>query len=165
MATPVDATELTEQKPQISHERPHSEYNPCDNAKITSPFYLYKHESPRSSFDVRKMQEPVKIAVHDLESGVSLNNLSPSVTQEKKDAQKAATKHRLMFWKKQKQCMMEPKQRGCVWMSRLSPRQRILVKVLIGLLIVGAAVAIAVSVSIRVGGGVYKDSNTTTQIG
>jgi len=162
MTRTADATELTEQKPDVSHERPKSEFNPCNNAKITSPFYLYNHDSPRPSFDVTKSHDPV-VAVHDLEAGSM--NLSPSVTQEKKDAQNAAAKNRFMFWKRQKQCMMQPKQRGCAWLSRLSPRQRILVKILIGLFIVGAAVAIAVSVSIHVGGGVYKSNNTTSQIG
>jgi hypothetical protein len=163
MAAPVDETELTEQKPPSSHERPKSEFDPCSNAKFTSPFYLYKHDSPRPSFDARKSQDPVHIVVQDLEAGSI--NLSPSITQEKKDAQTAAKQNPLMFWKRQKQCMTKPKQRGCAWFSRLSPRQKILVKIVIGLLIVGAAVAIAVSVSIHVGGGVYKNGNTSSPIG
>lgn len=163
MATTVDATELTEQKPCVSHERPKSEFDPCSNAKLTSPFYLYKHDSPRPSFDVSKSQDPVHVSVQDLEAGSF--NLSPSVTQEKKDAQKLVGKNRLMFWKRQKQCMTKPKQRRCAWFFGLSSRQKIVVKIVIGLLIVGAAVAIAVGVSIHVGGGVYKTNNTSTQIG
>ena len=61
--------------------------------------------------------------------------------------------------------MTKPKQRGCAWFSRLSLRQKIVVKTVIGLLIIGAAVAIAVGVSVHVGGGVYKSSNTVTDIG
>ena len=163
MATTFNNTELTEQKPHASHERPKSEFDPCSTTKITSPFYLYKHDSPRPSFDVTKSQDPVSISVNDLEAGSF--SLSPSITQEKKDAQNAATGNKLMFWtRKKQQCLTKPRQRGCAWMSKLSPRQRIVVKVLIGLLIVGAAVAIAVSVSIKVGGGVYKNENTSTGI-
>ncbi len=163
MATTSHDTELTEQKPYASNERPKSEFDPCNNAKITPPFYLYKHDSPRPSFDVSKSQNPVKVTVNDLEAG---SNLSPSITQEKRDAQNAAASNRFMFWKRQKQrCLTKPKERGCAWLSRLPPRQRIVVKIMIGLLVLGAAVAIAVSVSIKVGGGVYKNGNTSTEIG
>ncbi|KAJ9606311.1 hypothetical protein H2200_009272 [Cladophialophora chaetospira] len=162
-------TELTEQKPCALNERPKSEFDPCSNAKITSPFYLYRHESPRPSFDVSKPQVPAQtqVRVHDLESGSNLTpSVTPSITQEKRDAQNAAASSRLMFWKRQKQrCLTKPKERGCAWLARLPPRQRIMVKIIIGLLVVGAAVAIAVSVSIKVGGGVYKNGNTTTDIG
>jgi len=163
MATTFEETELKEQKPHTTQERPKSEFDPCCNAKITSPFYLYKHDSPRPSFDVSKSNDPVNVVVQDLESGSF--NLSPSITQEKRDAQTAQSKNRFMFWKRQKQCMTKPKQRGCVWLSRLPHRQRILVKILIGLLIIGAAVAIAVGISIHVGGGVYKSNNSMGQIG
>ena len=169
MATTFNNTELTEQKPHASHERPKSEFDPCSTTKITSPFYLYKHDSPRPSFDVSKSQDPVSISVNDLEAGsfnLSHSNLSPSITQEKRDAQNAAAGGKFMFWKRKKQqCLTRPKQRGCAWMANLSPRQRFVVKVLIGLLIVGSAVAIAVSVSIKVGGGVYKGANGSTDIG
>ncbi|EXJ65341.1 hypothetical protein A1O7_01682 [Cladophialophora yegresii CBS 114405] len=167
MTTITEATELTEQKPAATLlEPPTSEFDPCSNAKFTSPFYLYKHDSPRPSFDVSKSQDPVHVSVNDLkdlEAGSC--NLSPSISQEKRDAQNAATTTRFRFWKRQKQCMTKPKQRGCAWFSRLSPRQRIVVKILIGLLILGAAVAIAIGVSIKVGGGVYKSNNTTAEIG
>ncbi|ETI29315.1 hypothetical protein G647_01768 [Cladophialophora carrionii CBS 160.54] len=166
MTTTTDATELTEQKPAATHEHPTSEFDPCSNAKFTSPFYLYKHDSPRPSFDVAKSQDPAHVSVNDLKDlEAGSVNLSPSISQEKRDAQNAATTSRLTFWKRQKQCMTKPKQRGCAWFSRLSPRQRIVVKILIGLLIIGAAVAIAIGVSIKVGGGVYKSNNTTTEIG
>ncbi|KIW72028.1 hypothetical protein PV04_00252 [Phialophora macrospora] len=166
MTTMTDATELTEQKPAAIHEHPKSEFDPCSNAKFTSPFYLYKHDSPRPSFDVTKSQDPVHVSVNDLKDlEAGSFNLSPSISQEKTAAQNAVTKNRFMFWKTQKQCMTKPRQRGCAWLSRLSPRQRIVVKILIGLLVVGVAVAIAVGISIKVGGGVYKSNNTTSEIG
>jgi hypothetical protein len=100
------------------------------------------------------------VAIHDLESGV---NLSPSITQEKRDAQKKKPSHAFKFWEKKQGCLTKPRKRGCL--SSLPPRQRLLVKILIGLAIIGAAVGIAVGISIRVGGGVWKDDNSTSTIG
>ncbi|OAL30238.1 hypothetical protein AYO20_08812 [Fonsecaea nubica] len=163
MAVAVEATELTEQPPPTSIHRSKSEFDPCCNAKITSPFYLYNHDSPRTSVDLKKLGSPVEVAVQDLESGTF--NLSPSITQEKKDAQNSAGKVGFKFWKREKQCMTKPKQSGCVWFSQLSARQRLLFKILIGFLIIGAAVGIAVGISVRVHGTVYKGNNTTSEIG
>ncbi|KIV78399.1 hypothetical protein PV11_10121 [Exophiala sideris] len=147
-----EATELTEQKVPTSHEQPKSDsdYDPCSTAKITSPFYLYKHDSPRPSFDVSR--SPPQLSLRDLEAG--MNDLSPSVSQEKRDAQE-----------KKKQCLTRPKQRGCAWLKQLPPRQRLMIKMLIALVIIGAMVGLAVGITIAVHGGVYKNNNQTTSIG
>ena len=50
-------------------------------------------------------------------------------------------------------------------MRRLTRRQRIWVKILIALIIVGAAVGIGVGVSRAVGSGVWKNINSQTKIG
>jgi uncharacterized membrane-anchored protein YitT (DUF2179 family) len=50
-------------------------------------------------------------------------------------------------------------------MSNLPKRQKLLLKILIALVIVGAMVGIGVGISLRVGGGVYKDQNSTSKIG
>ncbi|KAL2421164.1 hypothetical protein ABEF95_003855 [Exophiala dermatitidis] len=159
MQTVVESTELAEQKPPTSS--PKSEFDPCTTGNITSPFYLYKHDSPRPSFDVER--NAPQVAVRDVEASAS--DLSPSITQEKRDAQQKASL-KLGFWARKKQrCMTKPKPRGCGWLARLPPRQRLLVKVVIALVIIGAMVGIAVGISIRVHGGVYKNNNSTTPIG
>lgn len=156
MQTVHEGTELTEQQP-----KPPQNFDPCCNAKILSPFYLYNHDSPRPSFDATvKDQNNARVSIHDLESATF--NLSPTITEEKKEAQKPK-QSRLKFWQKKNECMTKPRQRG--WISQLPPRQRLLVKALIALVIIGAAVGIAVGISIRVHGGVYKDNNSTHQIG
>jgi len=155
MQTVPEGTELTEQ-----HLKPPQNFDPCCNAKITSPFYLYNHDSPRPSFDV-KDPNPPKVSIHDVESGTF--NLSPTVTEEKKEAQKKSNRNRFKFWQRRGECMTKPKELG--WMARLPPRQRILVKLLIALVVIGAIVGIAVGISIRVHGGVYKGNNSTHQIG
>ncbi|KIX00379.1 uncharacterized protein Z518_10518 [Rhinocladiella mackenziei CBS 650.93] len=157
----AEDTELTEQQPPTSTETPKSEFDPCCNAKITSPFYLYNHDSSRPSFDVKK-PDPVQVAIHDVEAGTA--NLSPSITQEKRDAQNAVA-HRFKFWKREKQCMTKPKPRGCMWLKQLPPRQRLIVKLLMALVIIGAMVGIAVGITASVHGGVYKSNNSTTPIG
>lgn len=158
MQTVPEGTELTEQQPKSPQN-----FDPCCNAKITSPFYLYNHDSPRPSFDVTAKDQNTpgtRVSIHDVESGTF--NLSPTITEEKKEAQKPAS-NRLKFWQKKNKCLTKPKETG--WLSRLPPRQRLLVKIVIALVIIGAAVGIAVGISIRVHGGVYKDNNSTHQIG
>ncbi|KAL6250214.1 hypothetical protein RBB50_002515 [Rhinocladiella similis] len=156
----AEATELDERKQSPSHE-----FDPCVNAKVTSPFYLYNHDSPRPSFDVSHKSLP-QVTLRDLEAGAGTPNLSPTVTQEKRDAQNDMAGGKLkFFWQRQKQCMTKPKQRGCGWLKQMPKRQRILVKVLIALVIIGAMVGIAVGISAAVHGGVYKNNNSTTSIG
>lgn len=162
--TAFEATELDQRKPP-SNEQTKSEYDPCVNAKIASPFYLYNQDSPRPSFEVASKPLP-QVTLQDLEAGTI--NLSPTVTQEKRDAQKAAPSAGLKFWQKQQrqsQCMTKPKQRGCGWLKQLPPRQRLLVKILLALVIIGAMVGIAVGITAAVHGGVYKNNNSTTSIG
>jgi len=85
----------------------------------------------------------------------------PQSTQEKRDAQNAAG-NKFKFWQRKKQCMTKPKQRGCAWLTRLPPKQRFLAKVLIFLAITGAIVGLAVGITLRVHGGIYKSNNSTS---
>jgi hypothetical protein len=168
MATITESNELTEQKTVADHEANSSEFDPCSTASIVSPFYLYRHDSPRPSFDVNKRGCDSQVSLKELESGMT--SISPSISQEKRDAQatdNATGMQKLMFWKQRKQsrCLIQPKQRGCAWLSRLPKQTKLLVKIVIALLIVGAAVGIAVGVSVHVGGGVYKSNNQTSDIG
>lgn len=161
MQTVHEATELTEQPPPRHDTQLKPEFDPCCNAKVTSPFYLYNHDSPRPSLDTKNPNLP-QVLVKDLEAGTV--DLTPTITQEKRDAQAIPTS-KFKFWQKKNKCMTKPSQRGCGWLARLPPRQRLLVKILIALVIIGAAVGIAVGISIRVHGGVYKSNNSTAQIG
>lgn len=157
--TGPQATELAEQQRPTSHEQAKSDYDPCSNAKITSPFYLYNHDSPRPSFDANKPLP--QVALQDLEAGTF--NLSPTVSQEKRDAQRPdARRSRIQ---ESKGCMTKPKQRGCAWLKQLPPRQRLMVKMLIALVIIGAMVGLAVGITAAVHGGVYKNNNSTTSLG
>jgi hypothetical protein len=73
----------TEKQEHISTNSPTSDFDPCALAKPCSPFYLYKHDSPRPSTERAHLKVPgsaIHVSVHDLEAG----NLTPSTTQEKR---------------------------------------------------------------------------------
>lgn len=158
-ATPQPRLSFDQNSEQQHTRRPVSEFDPCANAKITSPFYLYNHDSPRPSHD-GKLRAPVNVAVRDLEAG----DLSPSISQEK---QGSIDSGRINLWsrwgrKKGPRCRTE---RKVSWFSKLPPWQRLLIKLVIGLVLAGIIVGVAVGISIRVNGGVYKSDSQTTEIG
>lgn len=70
-----------------------------------------------------------------------------------------------MFGKEKSRCLTKPKPRGCHCMANMPKGQKLLIKFLIALLIVGAMVGIGVGISLKVGGGVYKNQNSTAKIG
>ena len=140
--------------------RPISEFDPCANAKITSPFYLYNHDSPRGSYD-SKPREPVNITIRDLEAA----ELSPTITQEK-ERQTSVDSGKLKLWsrwsrKTSKRCQTR---KAPSWFKQLQPWQRLLIKLAIGLALVGIIVGVAVGISVRVNGSVYKSDNQTSDI-
>lgn len=145
--------------------RPVSEFDPCANAlanaKVTSPFYLYNHDSPRPSHD-SKPRAPVNISVRDLEAG----DLTPTITQEK-EKQGSIDSGRIRLWspwsrKRNNRCRTT-KQPS--WFQQLQPWQRLVIKMVTGLVLVGIIVGVAVGISIKVNGSVYKGINQTAEIG
>jgi len=147
---------------QTSRTGPRSEFDPCSNAKVASPFYLYNHDPLRPSCDTRPKSRLIRVAIQDLEAGNV--DLAPTITQEKRDAQKAVN-GRFRWWSRRKESMTGPKPRGCVWLARVPPWQRLLIKIAVALLMVGAIVGIAVGISVKVHGGVYTNSDQMAQIG
>ena len=120
-----------------------AEYDPCQNAQKFSPFYTYNHESPRPSTDARPKQS-IAMSVRDLELG----EITPSVNQEKIHAQKntkLSLADKMMFWKHRQPCLTKPKKQR--WLQRLPKKQRIAVKAMIALIVVGAMVGIAVGIA------------------
>jgi len=150
------------------------EFNPFSTAKPCSPFYLYNHDSPRLSTDQRQQHvkpAAINISIQNLDLEKAQSNLpttstnTPRLSQEK---QCNADTGILRIWnrKGKKQCMTKPKQNRCTaWLASLSKWQRLALKLAIALVLIGAIVGIAVGVSVRVGGGVYKGTNTTSTIG
>lgn len=132
-----------------------AEYDPCKLAKITSPFYMYNHDSPRPSADLRHGKVSLAVTDRDLELG----EITPSVTQEKMTAQTDKPKRfRLNFWQRRQDCLTKPKQKW--WIQRLPKKQRYTVKALIALVVIGAMIGIAVGIASAVNSPVYGSNKT-----
>jgi len=141
-----------------------SDFDPCSNAKPSSPFYLYNHDPPRRSSEQSSSQSnSIHVKVHDLEAAATLD-LTPSSTTTLEKLKKTDT-GRLRLWPERKQCMTKPKQRRCQFFRSLPRWQRLLAKVGLALLIVGAMVGIGIGISIKVHGGVYQNQNQQKPIG
>lgn len=146
--------------------RPRSEFDPCANAKIASPFYLYNHDSPRPSEN--KSRTDINIAVQDLEQGLTpySTNASPSVMREKKGSVDSGklrngTWRHFSPFKPQGQCLTKPN--VSKWKS-IPRKQRLIIKILLGLIMIGLIVGLAVGLTMALGGGVWKNNNQTSQI-
>lgn len=67
----------------LSPDSANAEFDPCAIAKPCSPFYLYKHESPRPSMEQSHLKvhdSSIHVSVYDLEA----EGLTPAVSQIKK---------------------------------------------------------------------------------
>jgi hypothetical protein len=146
--------------------RPKSEFDPCANAKIASPFYLYNHDSPRPSEN--KSRPDINITVQDLEQGLTpySTNASPNVMREKQGSVDSG-KLRNGTWgqynpfKKQSHCLTKPKISR--WKA-IPPKKRLAIKILVSLVMIGLIIGLAVGLTMALGGGVWKNSNSTSQI-
>lgn len=132
-------------------------FDPCENAQKFSPFYMYNHDSPRPSTDLRPKQS-IHVSVRDLELG----EITPSVTQEKMAVQKKPKRRAfqvLKFWEKpRQQSLTRPKKQ--LWLQRLPKKQRIAVRAAIALLIVGTMIGIAVGIAAALDSNIYGSNKT-----
>ncbi|MCJ1400596.1 hypothetical protein MMC11_003802 [Xylographa trunciseda] len=141
---------------------PSEEYDPTS----THPFSaFYSHPTTRTSFEQLKSASTANVAIKvyetDLESGSRIRYSSePPVSVRNKECN---------MWPGHRQHMQKcnalKQSRSCSPMRKLSKKQKLLVKILIALFVVGAVTAIGVGVSKAVNAGVYKNSNQQTQIG
>ncbi len=145
---------------------PNNEFDPCQTSNPCSPFY--NHDTPRCSMENFKSKSSLHVSVRDLEAQ---NSLTPPQTNDPRPspadggALKPWRTSVSIFGRDKSRCLTKPKQRGCHCMSDLPKRQKFLIKLLIALVIVGAMVGIGVGISLKVGGGVYKNQNSTAKIG
>lgn len=145
--------------------RPKSEFDPCVNAKITSPFYLYAHDTPRPSEN--KSRSDINIAVQDLEQGLTpaSTNASPNVREKQGSVDSGKLRNgswrRFAPFQKQTHCLTKPKISR--WKS-IPKRQRLIIKILVVLIMVGLIIGLSVGLTMALGGGVWKNNNQTSQI-
>ncbi|MCJ1306447.1 hypothetical protein MMC25_000089 [Agyrium rufum] len=156
------------------------EYDPTS----THPFSaFYSHPTTRTSFEqLKSTSRTAIISEKDLENGLynpSTNDLSrehalPSTSSSVPSSMyKAPTSNHntkpCTVWPGPKQLMQRSREmqraRVCHPLRNLTQKQRLWAKILIALIIIGAAVAIGVGISKAVGGGVWKNNNEQTPIG
>lgn len=148
------------------HIRPKSEFDPCANAKPCSPFYLYNHDSPRQSEN--KSRPDISIAVRDLEAGITpqTTNLTPIVTKERRNSNDSGEVRNAAWrpWDLKKQdsrCMTKPK--VSKWKS-LPHQHRLIIKIVVAFIMIGLIVGLAVGLTKALGGGVWKNNNSTSDL-
>lgn len=140
----------------------------------TNPFSaFYKHPNARRSVDEKRQSTQennskthldVGVYEHDLEAGMPLSAATtqqpqPSVDGQVKECTMWPTRQAMLEKKKKHQ-----RARGCRLLRNLNSRQRLWVKILIGLLLVAAATGLGVGISRAVGGGVWASPGQTKAI-
>lgn len=137
---------------------PNEEYDPT-SAHPFSAFYC--HPTTRTSFEQLKNESNLRIQVYeaDLEAGPNRKSLDPS--RKSKACTVGAGRNAL---KNKGNLLMRGRTR---WnpMRKLNKTQKLWAKLLIALLIVGAAVGVGIGISKAVGAGVWKSANEQAPIG
>ncbi|RHZ65159.1 uncharacterized protein CDV56_101631 [Aspergillus thermomutatus] len=131
--------------PPVESPKSPEDYDPCVNAKPYSPFY--RHATASFALEQAKSQSKKPNCnldgMHDLESAPS-----PSPYKQSVDVQSSRTSN---LWTK--------KRRRCNWMQSLTKKQKLAVKAIIAIVTLGSMVAIALGITIAVGGGVWKSDH------
>ena len=137
---------------------PHSK-DESDTASVHpfSPFY--SHPTTRTSFEQRASESKVNIAIyqHDLESGSRIAQ-STDLPRNRNDS---------TVWPCANQRAMLCRQNQSRWnpMRNLSKRQKIIVKILLALVIIGATVGLGIGIAMATGTGVWRNANSESPIG
>ena len=151
---------------------PSSEYDPASKEDYTpssehpfSPFY--SHPATRTSLEQKKSESKVRFQLyeHDLESGSRVTQSSrndPAQHRHTDDAVWPSDKVR-----KEQEAMVKSKEHSSYSpFKHLSRKQKVWVKILIAVVIVGAITGLGVGITKAVGGGVFRtDSNSSAPIG
>lgn len=144
-------TALTPSPTNQSLTECNTEFDPHVGAKPCSPFY--SHDANNNSLEYLKDETTIKAqryGSNDLESG------TPSTPQKRSlEVQGRCQQSKLWIQKKRK----------CDCLASLTKRQRLYVKLLVGLVVVGAMIGIAMGITVAVGGGVWKSANVRGPFG
>jgi hypothetical protein len=140
----------------------------------SNPFSaFYKHPTARRSLDEKMQTAPhskthldVGVYETDLEAGLPLSAAPTQHTQPKVSVD-GRVKECTMWPSRQDQLVRKKEHkraRGCKLYRNLTSRQRLWVKIIIGLLVVAAAAGLGVGISRAVGGGVWSSPGQSKQI-
>lgn len=129
------------------------------NSRSSQPFSaFYLHPTTRTSFEQHKSESKIHIRAQeqDLEAASST---FPS-SEVARDSEVWPCKQQL-----KKRALNVKRSRGCSPLSGLTQTQKLWVKLLVALVVIGAAVGIGIGISKAVGAGVWKNSNSQKKIG
>lgn len=129
------------------------------NSRSSHPFSaFYLHPTTRTSFEQHKSESKVHIRTQeqDLEAA---STTFPS-SEATRDTEVWPCKQQL-----KKRALVVKRSRGCSPLSGLTQTQKFWVKLLIALVVIGAAVGIGIGISKAVGAGVWKNGNSQKKIG
>ena len=137
---------------------PTEEYDPTSSHPFSA---FYSHPTTRTSLEQHQSESKVNIKIYeqDLEVGSRIV-ASSDIPRTKKDCTVWPGRHQLL----EKRMKME-KNRECNPMRNLSKKQKLWIKILIAMVIVGAAVGLGIGISKATGSGVFKTTNSETAIG
>jgi len=136
---------------------PKEEYDPTSSHPFSA---FYSHPTTRTSFEQLKSTSTVAIRKYDTDLEAQSRTRFSSEPPFSKECNVWPGKHQLV-----EKSMAMKRSRVCHPLRKLSKRQRLWVKILIAILVIGTAVGVGVGVSKAVGAGVWKSSTQQTQIG
>lgn len=143
----------TRTAPSLAPTSPTEEedFDPSKDAKPYSPFY--KHPTTRTSLEQLKSETKTyeRGYSQDLETG----------TRVRMSADFNAHCHQLSGWNQKK----PTKHRALNCLNGLTKKQRLVVKILIAIVVIGGMVGIGLGISKAVGGGIWKSDSQTSKIG
>ena len=151
---------------------PSSEYDatsrddyPPSAAHPFSPFY--SHPTTRTSLEQKKSESKVRFQIyeHDLEAGSRVTQFTqnePAQHCHKDDAVWPSGRNR-----KQNEAMAKNKEHSSYNpLKRMSKKQKIWIKVLVAVVVIGAITGLGIGITKAVGGGVFRtSSNSSAPIG
>ena len=130
-----------------------------------SPFY--SHPTTRTSLEQKKSESKVRFQIyeHDLENGSRVTTYTQPEPLQRRPTDDAVWPSSNV--RKQHELMVKSKGHNLYNpFQRMSKRQKVWVKVLIAILVIGAITGLGVGITKAVGGGVFRtSSNTSAPIG
>jgi hypothetical protein len=142
--------------PTYDQSTPAEEYDPTSQHPFSA---FYSHPTTRTSLEQLKSEskDHLRVYEHDLEAGSRACSSTDVPRPSKGCGSTSTTKSG-----KKNLCVQRTKR----WspFRNLSKTQTLWVKILMAVLIIGVAVGIGIGISKAVGGGVWKDNNSRTDI-
>jgi len=164
LSTIEDVESVHSLTPQHTHSQ--KEWpNPFER-EITSPFYDLENQKTESKQNINFLSTPydtdVEAGLTPEKSQASCSKVKLTMTCSGDDADRSMWPgEREMKIKKKAMRKAKSKHSVCGCLAGMNKKTRIWIKVLIALIVVGAAIGIGIGISKAVGGGIWQNGNTS----